>query len=135
GHALRAAEARRADPQIDHARVSDLPRGRQKAEDAKASSTFDLRPDAGRISFEMGAVAGLSDGGAEICPAAFGICQEDWSRARHRPAFCARRRAEIAFGLPLSRQRKKGRLAAPSLLRASKSRPLASRVIVATLRT
>src|SRR5437667_9073612 len=48
----------------------------------------------------MGAGAGLSNGRAEIRPAALGIRQEDRPRTGYRPSFGAGSREKIARSLP-----------------------------------
>src|SRR5262249_44508293 len=84
---------------------------------------LDLRHDAGRVSREMGAVAGLPDGRAEIRRAALGIRQKDRSRARHRSPFRPRLRKKIGHRAPLQRQSWRKRAPRGALFAAARRQP------------
>src|SRR6516162_632128 len=72
-----AAKTSRANSKVDHSRIHHLFRGRQEAEDAETASAVHLQYDTRRIPDEMGARAGLSDGGAKLCRAALRVCQKN----------------------------------------------------------
>src|SRR3546814_6313484 len=98
-----------SDLEVGHARVHHLTRRRQAAEDAEASSSHHLRHAARGVSGEVGPSRQLSDGGAELRAAAFGVRQEDRRSEEHTSelqslmrisyaVFCLKKKKKSRYG-------------------------------------
>src|SRR3546814_7180637 len=84
-------------------------------------SSFNPRPDAGRLSQALQSQARLSDGCGELLEAAPGHCEED--RARSKRAACARDRSSSRHAEARRRppETTRGALMAPGFARADGS--------------